>query len=106
MPNQLLSMQRNSGALLSAVDFELLVHAPSQSLDLLRQYVGADSRYARAAIHAGIYIRSSVRSPDYMGRLEEVTVALARIRDFVRFVHSIPKEEVKSEDKGCLALRV
>ncbi|KAG9080735.1 hypothetical protein FRC06_006209, partial [Ceratobasidium sp. 370] len=91
---------------LLVLDFELLIQAPAQSYDLLRQYVGADSRYTLAAVHAGIYVRLNVRSSDDISRLKEATVALACVRDFVRFVHSIPKEEFKSEQKGCLALRV
>ncbi|KAG8734575.1 hypothetical protein FRC10_011649 [Ceratobasidium sp. 414] len=87
-------------------DFELLIQAPGQSYELLRQYVGADSRYTLAAVHVGIFVRLSVRSSDPIGRLKEATIALTRVRDFVRFVHCIPKEEFKSEQKGCLALRV
>ncbi|KAG8709677.1 hypothetical protein FRC08_018173 [Ceratobasidium sp. 394] len=98
--------QQAASRRLSAQDFELLIQAPSQSYDLLRQYVGADSRYSLAAVHAGIHVRLSVRSSDLVGRLKEAIVALARIRDFVRFVHSIPKDDFKSEQKGCIALRV
>ncbi|KAG8709129.1 hypothetical protein FRC09_000848 [Ceratobasidium sp. 395] len=90
----------------STLDFESLVQAPSQSYELLRQYVGADSRYTLAAVHAGIYVRTSVQSLDLPGRLKEAMIALTWVRDFIRFVHDIPKEHFKPEQKGCLALRV
>ncbi|KAG8697135.1 hypothetical protein FRC09_008042 [Ceratobasidium sp. 395] len=90
----------------STLDFELLVQAPSQSYEVLRQYVGADSRYTLAAVHAGIYVRTSVQSLDLPGRLKEATIALTWVRNFIRFVHNIPKEQFKPEQKGCLALRV
>ncbi|KAG8713793.1 hypothetical protein FRC09_018331 [Ceratobasidium sp. 395] len=90
----------------STLDFELLVQAPSQSYEVLRQYVGADSRYTLAGVHAGIYVRSSVQSLDLPGRLKEATIVLTWVRDFIRFVHNIPKEQFKPEQRGHLALRV
>ncbi|KAG8730146.1 hypothetical protein FRC12_020468 [Ceratobasidium sp. 428] len=98
--------QQAAAKRLSVQDFELLVQAPSQSYEVLRQYVGADSRYTLAAVHAGIYVRTSVQSLDLPGRLKEATIALTWVRNFIRFVHNIPKEQFKPEQKGCLALRV
>ncbi|KAG8764071.1 hypothetical protein FRC12_008292 [Ceratobasidium sp. 428] len=90
----------------STLDFELLIHAPSQSYEVLHQYVGADSRYTLAAVHAGIYVRTSVQSLDLLSGLKQATIALTWIRDFVRFVHNIPKGHFNPEQMGCLALGV
>jgi hypothetical protein len=75
-------------------------------MDLLLQYVGADSRYTTAGSHAGIYVRSSVHSSDPAKQLKEATASLSYIKNFLSFVHSLDKDVLKQEQKGCLALRV
>jgi hypothetical protein len=83
-----------------------LVHSPHSHLELLLQYVGADSRYTTAGNHAGIYIRSSIRLSDSTKQLKEATTALSYIKNFTSFVHSLDKETLKQEQKGSLTLKV
>ncbi|KAG9105266.1 hypothetical protein FRC07_009441, partial [Ceratobasidium sp. 392] len=98
--------QQAASKRLTVQDFQLLLQAPAHADELLRQYVGADSRYMLAATHAGIFVRMNVRASDLSSRLKEATTALTCVRDFIRFVLSIPKHELKPEQQGFLALRV
>ncbi|KAF8599746.1 hypothetical protein BDV93DRAFT_511438 [Ceratobasidium sp. AG-I] len=85
-------------------DFEYLARDPSGHQNMLAQYVGTDSKYTLASNHAAIMVRQSVRSSDFSHRLKEATISLASIAELVEFTYS--KEDLKPEQRGCLALRV
>ncbi|QRV97408.1 RNA recognition motif domain-containing protein [Ceratobasidium sp. AG-Ba] len=87
-------------------DFQALVHCPQKYHETLHDYVGADSRYTLAGVHAGIFVRQCTNSTDTLNRLKQAHTALAIILDFFSFVHSIPKGDLKPEQKGCFTLRV
>lgn len=71
---------------------------------MLAQYVGGDSKYTLASNHAAITVRELSRAPDFLHRLKEATAILTLIDGLIEFV--LLQEHLKSEQKGCLALRV
>ncbi|KAF8593166.1 hypothetical protein BDV93DRAFT_529984 [Ceratobasidium sp. AG-I] len=85
-------------------DFERLVQYPSGNQDMLLLYVGTDSKYTLASNHAALMVRQSARSPDFLRRLQEATISLSLIAEFVEFIFSC--KHLKPEQRGCLALRV
>ncbi|KAH7334301.1 hypothetical protein B0J17DRAFT_672861 [Rhizoctonia solani] len=85
-------------------DFRNMVLFPREHEQLLLDYVGTDSKYTLAKNHAGMMVRSSIKSQDILNKMREVAEPLDAIDLFLGFL--LEYTGVKQEQKGCVALRI
>ncbi|CAE6421354.1 unnamed protein product [Rhizoctonia solani] len=85
-------------------DFRSLVLRPQDHEALIYDYVGTDAKYTLAKNHAGMMIRSSIKSQEMPSKMREVFVPLDSIDSFLGFL--LEHQGMKQEQKGCVALRI
>ncbi|KDN37720.1 hypothetical protein RSAG8_09988, partial [Rhizoctonia solani AG-8 WAC10335] len=85
-------------------NFQSLVLRPNDHEALLYAYVGTDSKYTLAKSHAGMMVRSSIKSHEMANKMREVAEPLNSIDIFLGFL--LEHRGIKQEQKGCLALRI
>ncbi|KAJ1301694.1 hypothetical protein OPQ81_008929 [Rhizoctonia solani] len=85
-------------------EFRVLVLFPRDHEALILDYVGTDSKYTLAKNHAGMMVRSSIKSQDMAGKMQEVAEPLDAIDIFLGFL--LEYQGLKAEQKGCVSLRI
>ncbi|CAE6414252.1 unnamed protein product [Rhizoctonia solani] len=99
-----LKRQQGSSKRPSPDEFQNLVLFPRDHESILLEYVGTDSKYTLAKNHAGMIVRSSIKSQDITSRMHEVAEPLDAIDIFLGIL--LEHQALKLEQKGCLSLRI